>query len=107
MYKKSKIIDISMLLNIIKIYNGKFFFIKYISLWSLGNRYGQLVWTKKRAKYKSKLKLKVKIKMIAQKKIKKINQKKKTNQKNLYNRFKNLIVTKTSLGKIKSNIKLR
>ena len=106
-YNKSKLINIYMLLDILKIHNGKFFFKKHVSVWSFGYSFGQLVWTKKRAKYKSKLKLKVKIKMLAQKKQK---QKQKTivsNQKKLYNRFKKVIIPKLYLNKIKHNIKLR
>ena len=106
-FKKSQIINIHMMSNIFKIYNGKFFFTKYISLWSLGYSFGKLIWTKKRAKYKSKLKLKLKKKLIMQKKINKIQQRSNYTHKKLYNRFKNLIITKTSLTKIKSNIKLR
>ena len=106
-YRKSQIINIYMLSDVLKIYNGKFLFKKYISLWCFGYKFGQLVWTKKRAKYKSKLKLKVKLKLLSQKK-QKIKQKKTTiNQKKLYNRFKHIIIPKSNLTKIKSNNKLR
>ena len=67
-YKKNYIININMLSNIYKLYNGKYFFKKHINIWSIGYKFGNLIWTKKRAKYKSKLKLKIKKKIIIQKK---------------------------------------
>lgn len=106
-YKKNYIININMLLNIYKLYNGKYFFKKYINMWSLGYNLGNLVWTKKKAKYKSKLKLKVKIKMITQKqKTQKQNQLKK-NQRNLYNKYARILIPKPKLKLITNNIKIR
>lgn len=96
-----------MLSDILKIYNGKFVFNKYISLWCFGYKFGQLVWTKKRAKYKSKLKLKVKLKLLSKKKKEKEQKTIIGNQKKLYNRFKHIIIPKNYLNKIKSNIKIR
>ena len=106
-YIKSKIITINTLSNIIKIYNGKFVFRKYMSIWSFGIKYGQLVWTKKKAKYKSKLKLKVKIKILSQKKKQKEQKASAVMHKKLYNRFKKIIIPKSYLTKIKSNTRLR
>ena len=106
-YKKSKIITINTLSNIIKIYNGRFMFRKYASIWSFGIKCGQLVWTKKKAKYKSKLKLKIKIKMLSQKKQQQEQKSSLLIQRKLYNRFKKIIIPKSYLNKIKSNTKLR
>ena len=106
-YKKSSTITINSLSNILKIYNGKFTFKKYVSIWAFGLKCGQLVWTKKKAKYKSKLKLKVKLKVLSQKKKQKEQKVSLLNQKYLYNRFKKIIIPKSYLLKINSNTKLR
>lgn len=96
-----------MLLNIYKLYNGKYFFKKYINIWSMGYGVGNLVWTKKKAKYKSKLKLKVKVKMLMQKKQKQQQNQIKKNQRNLYNKYARILIPKPQLKLIKNNIKLR
>ena len=107
LYKKNYIININMLLNIYKIYNGKYFFRKYINIWSLGYIAGNLVWTKKQAKYKSKLKLKVKLKMLMQKKQKQKQKQLQKNQQNLYNKYIQIIIPKPKLKLIKNNKNLR
>ena len=107
LYKKNYVINISMLLNIYKLYNGKYFFKKYINIWSLGYNTGNLVWTKKKAKYKSKLKLKIKIKMLIRKKQEQQQKQLKKNQRNLYNKYIRILIPKPQLKLIKNNIKLR
>lgn len=91
----------------ISIYNGKYFFRKYINLWSIGDVTGNYIWTKKKAKYKSKLKLKIKIKILAQKKHKQKQKNAIITYKNLYKRFLHIIVPKRSLKLIKNNYKIR
>lgn len=105
LYKKNYIININMLLNIYKLYNGKYFFKKYINMWSLGYNIGNLVWTKKRAKYKSKLKLKVKIKMITQKQKTQKQKQLKKSQRNLYIKYSHVLIPKPKLKLITNNIR--
>ena len=107
LYKKNYTVNINMLLNIYKLYSGKYFFKKYINMWSLGYSVGSLVWTKKSAKYKSKLKLKLKVKLLMQKKQKQQQQQLKKNQRNLYNKYSRILIPKPQLKLIKNNIKLR
>ena len=95
LYKKNYIINI------------KYFFRKYINIWSLGYIAGNLVWTKKQAKYKSKLKLKVKLKMLMQKKQKQKQKQLQKNQQNLHNKYIRIIIPKPKLKLIKNNKKLR